>query len=60
MDLCQVIFLINGNLEQLFDVIDEMEARGIQVDMGTWQVLEEVFTVGMRRPNDKRGDIQAR
>lgn len=41
---------ICGTREQLFEVLDEMEANKIDVDMETWMVLEEIFTLGTKRP----------
>jgi curved DNA-binding protein CbpA len=43
-----------GSREELFQVLDAMEANAIQVDMDTWMVLEEVFTLGTVRHNPNR------
>lgn len=39
-----------GTRENVFEVIDAMEANKIQLDMDTLQALEEIFTLGTKRP----------
>ena len=46
-----------SNVRATCEVLDELEARKVPLDMDTWMVLEETFTVGMRRDNPKRGDV---
>eukprot|EP00040_Diaphanoeca_grandis_P033395 m.204556 g.204556 ORF g.204556 m.204556 type:complete len:284 (+) comp32891_c1_seq1:362-1213(+) len=38
-----------GTKENVFEVLDAMEANRIQMDMGTMLALEEIFTLGVKR-----------